>query len=298
MNYAQLTPGERFSPTRAFGYYSQRLVTQPSLRRAIVRTLAGFLRLSGRDTLVIKHHQKQQLNALNENGFVHLGQVLSAGQCEEIRVHMQDKTLTVRANRHRHFTLASIPHDVSMADYQLEDIVNCPHILSLANSPTLLALAANYIGCLPTLSALSLRWSMPSDRASNNLQGFHRDADDWRYLKVLVYLTDVGLGEGPHIYVLKTHKMQGSVKLRAYSDEFVGRQFGSERALIVTGQAGTGFAVDTSGIHKGVVPNETPRLLLQIQYSLLPAYFYEYAPLPYHGPLKLNRHVNRLIVRN
>jgi hypothetical protein len=39
-----------------------------------------------------------------------------------------------------------------------------------------------------------------------------------------------------------------------------------------------------------------PRLMLQIQYSLLPSYAYHYAPEPYQGPLVLDPYVNRLIV--
>ena len=37
--------------------------------------------------------------------------------------------------------------------------------------------------------------------------------------------------------------------------------------------------------------------MLQIQYSLLPSYAYQYAPEPYDGPLLLDPYVNRLIVR-
>ena len=48
-----------------------------------------------------------------------------------------------------------------MANHRLEDMLACPHILQLANRRALLRLAARYLGCAPTLSALRLRWSFP-----------------------------------------------------------------------------------------------------------------------------------------
>ena len=66
------------------------------------------------------------------------------------------------------------------------------------------------------------------------------------------------------------------MRLQPYSDDDIGRRYGASRIASITGQAGAGFAVDTHGIHKGMVPTQTPRLLLQIQYSLLPVYMYRY----------------------
>ena len=36
--------------------------------------------------------------------------------------------------------------------------------------------------------------------------------------------------------------------------------------------------------------------MLQIQYSLLPVYAYEYAPQPYEGSLALDPYINRLML--
>jgi len=66
--------------------------------------------------------------------------------------------------------------------------------------------------------------------------------------------------------------------------------------VTVTGAAGTAFAIDTRGIHKGVPPLARPRLILCIQYSLLPCLIYEYAPVLRAGAT-VDRYINRLIVR-
>jgi hypothetical protein len=73
--------------------------------------------------------------------------------------------------------------------------------------------------CKPTISALGLRWSFPVPGQSSALQMFHRDSEDWRYLKVLVYLTDVDEDAGPHVYLHGSHLTQAPMRLRFYTDK-------------------------------------------------------------------------------
>ena len=93
-----------------------------------------------------------------------------------------------------------------------------------------------------------------------------------------------------------SHHAQGKVRLKSFSDDAVARRFGPDMLTVVTGTAGFGFAADTYGVHKGMVPREQPRLMLQIQYSLLPVYAYAYAPQPYEGSLALDPYINRLML--
>jgi hypothetical protein len=181
-----------------------------------------------------------------------------------------------------------------MANYDLKDIIDAPHLLELANRPSLLRLATSYIGCKPTISALGLRWSFPGAGIATDVQAFHRDLEDWRYLKILVYLTDVDEEAGPHVYVRGSHLTKSSIRFQQYRDAEIQEKYGTEKTVVATGKAGFGFAVDTSGIHKGAVPEREPRLMLQIQYSLLPAYAYRYTPHPYRGSLTLDPYINRL----
>ncbi|KQQ42429.1 hypothetical protein ASF61_22055 [Duganella sp. Leaf126] len=303
MEYAQLKPGRRFAPVRSLLYFSQRLVTQPALRRLVVHTLTGALRLRhGSGTELHGGHAEEAaaLGALRRNGYAPLGKLLSSEQCAAIRTYLQDKLLTDRDRERTPFVLAHAPHGVRVADYHLRDVVACPHILALANGTPLLGLAARYLGCKPTISALGLRWSFPVAGRDSDLQAFHRDAEDWRYLKVLAYLTDVDLDAGPHVFLSGSHLAPAPARLRYYSDAAVAdiaAHHGAAPLLTATGPHGFCFAVDTAGIHKGTAPRVLPRLMLQIQYSLLPAYAYCYAPETYDGALPLDPYVNRLIVR-
>lgn len=299
MEYAQLKPGRRFAPLHSLLYYSQRIVTYPSLRRLVVRALSGAVRLrqgAGSELYAATAAEEAALAALRRSGYAPLGNLLDGSQCDEIRAWLADKLLTDRDRERPGFTLAQRAEAVRVADYHLRDVIGCPHILALANSPPLLGLAARYMACKPTISALGLRWSFPVPGSDSALQAFHRDSEDWRYLKVLVYLTDVDDGAGPHVYLHGSHLTQAPVRLRFYSDSEISGAHSADMLLTATGPRGFCFAVDTAGIHKGTAPALQPRLMLQIQYSLLPSYAYRYAPEHYAGPLRLDPYVNRLIV--
>jgi hypothetical protein len=300
MEYTQLMPGRAFKPLHGLMYYTQRVVTPRRLRKAVVRSVAGYLR--------VRHGMPEQKQAtdlvgaetlatLHADGHAPLGALLTAPQLDDIHGYLADKLLAPHGRSLPIFLARQPPPGVRMAEYSLADTLACPHLLALANSVPLVRLAAQYIGCKPTISAIALRWSYPQAGGGSGLQGFHRDCDDWRFIKVFVYLTDVDHTAGPHVYVSGTHQEHCSVRLQAYGDDAIASHYGESRIAGVTGPAGTGFAVDTRGIHKGQVPTHKPRLLLQIQYSLLPVYMYRYEAPQRTGPRELDGYINRLFIR-
>lgn len=300
MEYARLTPGPGFTPLQSFLYYGQRLVTPPALRRMVVATLRQSVRVrQGRFSAGVTEaaQDTDTLLTLSKDGYAPLPSLLSAEQIADIHAFFRSRLLASRPDSGRQFTVDDVPAGVRMANYSLKDIIAAPHILDLANRPSLLRLAASYIGCKPTISALGLRWSFPSAEVGTDVQAFHRDSEDWRYLKVLVYLTDVDDAAGPHVYVKGTHVTKAPMRLKLYKDEEIVRKYGADQTVVATGKAGFGFAVDTAGIHKGAVPSREPRLMLQIQYSILPSFVYRYEPQPYSGPLVLDPYINRLFCR-
>ncbi|UGQ46194.1 phytanoyl-CoA dioxygenase family protein [Massilia endophytica] len=297
MRYARLTPGHGFKPSNSFLYYLQRIIVSPPLRGVCVKLFRQWVRVrqgvnNGRQSAL----RDQQLAALHAEGYVALGALFSREQCEDIQRYFADKVLTDRHDERTRFTIDAVPDTVRLGEYSLRDIVACPHILALANSETLLSLAERYIGCKPTISQLGVRWSFPKPDGRSDLQTFHRDSEDWRYFKVLVYLTDVGPGEGPHVYVRGTHRTRAPLRLHLQSDAEIDGMYGRDMLITAMGERGFGFAVDTAGVHKGAAPSAGRRLMLQIQYSLFRSYAYLYQPEPYHGALPLDRYINRLIV--
>jgi len=297
MRYARLTPGQGFRPINSFLYYLQRIVVAPHLRRACVSVFRQWIRIrqgSGPKPAALAQHQL--IDSLRSEGYAELGPLLSDRQCAEIHGYFSDKKLTGRGDGASGYTIGNVPPHARLSEYSLGDIIGSPHILELANDRRLLEMASSYIGCKPTISQLGLRWSFPAATVQRDLQQFHRDSEDWRYLKVLVYLTDVSAGDGPHVYVRSTHKSGATMRLHTQSDSEVEQQYGRENLIVAMGQRGFGFAVDTAGIHKGQRPTEKPRLMLQIQYSLFRSFAYVYEPQPYQGWPPFDRYINRLIL--
>jgi hypothetical protein len=295
-HFAKIVPGDGLAESTLSRclYYSQRLVTIPVLRNRVADLIARVIRTVHGKTGA--HADNSDAARLKREGFAGLGNLLDSYQCAEIRAFLDDKYLSGRYGSGQRFKIGDVPDSVGMAEYDLVDIINCPHVLALANSERLLGLAEQYLGCKPTLSSLMLRWSFPTETPVGNVQRFHRDADDWRYLKIMVYLTDVGEADGPHVYVLGTHKEAAPLRIRIESDEAVHQRYGRDAVKVVTGPAGSSFAVDTAGIHKGEMPHARSRLMLQMQYSLLPTFANRYCPQAYSGEFAFDRYVNRLMV--
>lgn len=278
---AQLRPGKDFVPTQAAGYYVQRLVTNLTARRCIIGALATGVRLR-HGTLATGQEAdlRDVVSELRQDGIAMLPDLFSASQLSDVVDHFRSQPLA-----HRTKTTAA---------YSLESIVACPGLMEAVNRPDILRLASAFIGCKPTLQALGVRWSYPG-KASADVQSFHRDPDDWRFLKLFVYLTDVDEESGPHVYVAGTHRTRRPWQARTYAQSEIENRYGAKVRAIL-GATGTTFAADTNGIHAGIPPKRTPRLLLQAQYSILPNYALRYRPVADRTHPGLDPYVNRLMV--
>jgi hypothetical protein len=146
------------------------------------------------------------------------------------------------------------------------------------------------------LSSLGIRWSFPAESPGGAVQRYHRDPDDWRFLKLFVYLTDVDLDAGPHVFVKGSHLTAARLRARPYTGQDIDLLHGAGAALPVTGPAGTSFLADTYGIHRGMVPIRRARLILQAQYSLLPVFAFRYEPVAVTPRPAVDRYINRLLL--
>jgi hypothetical protein len=88
--------------------------------------------------------------------------------------------------------------------------LRCPRILEIANAPENIQIAADYLGCLPTISTIGILWSLPGGQQQATTQNFHRDMEDWRFLKFYVCLTGADPGSGPHLFVRGSRRDGGS----------------------------------------------------------------------------------------
>src|SRR5690349_15729686 len=220
MALTRLSPAKGLRPAEA-AYYAQRLVVGPGARRLVAGALAALVRRrrgAGPPAEEAGGEEEGWLRSLRARGYARLGALLDPAQVADIHAFLADRPLADLDDPARTFLPGAVPPGVRMANHRPEDMLACPHILQLANRPALLRLAARYLGCAPTLSALRLRWSFPGRWAGTGLQAFHRDLDDWRFVKLFVYLTDVDEGSGPYVQVAGTHLTRGSLRARSWSD--------------------------------------------------------------------------------
>lgn len=288
-------PGSsRYARLRLAGYYVQRAVTSRRARNAATQLVAAAL---GRLHPAHKRLPPQgaaHAGAMRETGYALLGSLLAPQECAAIHAWLRGCPLVDARGSGRTFLPDGVPPGTRVGDYPLPAVVDCPHVLDVANHPAVLGLAHHYLGFRPTLTGIGLRWSFPNASSpADNVQQFHRDAEPGS-IKLLVYLTDVDDASGPHHYVPGTHRERMSLRLKPYADTDVRRRYGTPRA--VTGPAGTAFMIDAKGIHRGVPPLARPRLVLVAEYSLLPCLLYDYAPVPCRGGERFDPYVNRLVI--
>jgi hypothetical protein len=237
---------------------------------------------------------------LLEDGITFLPRFVDGATVDRIRAHVRNLPLRERfAVRRAGFTLDDVPHDVHVAEYATEDILSCPDVVALANHPQLIDAAARYLGCKPTISSMSIWWSLPAnDGTAQEAENFHRDVDDWRFVKFFLYLSDVDSGGGPHCFVKRSHRSSNFLRIRRIPDGEVAAAFPEHDRLSIEGKAGDAFLEDTFGLHKGQPPTSKRRLLLQVQYSVGPIAVYDYHAVKRPAATSpVDAYINRLFLR-
>ena len=245
--------------------YRQRNVTTQGAREAAAQKVVD--RLPPGDQMA-----SLEGDELRENGIAFLDGLISPAQVSEMRDWFTD---VAAQDPHRPglgtFNAPSqVPSESHVAYIVDEVVAKAPHALELANHPKVLAAVAQYLGAKPTISYMVAWWSIPRGGAAEGPENFHRDWDDYRFCKLFLYLTDVGEESGPHVFIRKSHRSDKLVLRRRFTDEEIAEAFPEEDHMVLTGPAGSHFLESTFGIHRGVPPTKTRRLIFQVLYSLSP----------------------------
>ena len=93
--------------------------------------------------------------------------------------------------------------------------------------------------------------------------------DTLNFLKFFVYLTDVDENSGPYVLVKGSHTNFAAAKDKMYSDGKILKFFSEEDIVEITGKFGHCFLADLFALHKGKNAIKSPRLVLQIIYSII-----------------------------
>lgn len=277
-----------------WSYALQRLCTWYPVRRP----LAALVAATKPAAQPARSAESDRIAAdLARDGIAHLPAFVAADVLSRIRRHLEGAPLRERFPPCRgEFALDAVPENVHVAEYSIAHILRSADVLALANHPSLLSAAGRYLGCKPTISSMSIWWSLPADGSAQEAENYHRDVDDWRFVKFFLYLTDVDAAAGPHRFVRGSHRRGNFLRVRRFTDAEVARGYPAADLLEITGKAGDAFLEDTFGLHKGQPPLAARRLLLQVEYSVSPIAVYAYDPVPVDSA-QVDPYVNRLYVR-
>ena len=221
-------------------------------------------------------------NELNENGVCVLPNILLNNKCKLILKQLNQKFFI---NRTQNIVKKLDLFDINnkniwwIKDYhELFEIQTIQHIIS---SEYLLNIAENYLGCKPILHNVLFWASYPGDVETT--QQFHQDYDDIKFLKVFIYLNDVGKENGPHTYVKKSLENIELIKKKLdkneseklslrYSDKLIEDCY-SKNIFNICGETGTIIFEDTHGLHKGTNVLKGKRFVLQLVYGVSTYYY-------------------------
>ena len=265
---------------RWWPFYLQRRFMNQSARNGLAR-LATRLRPRPLNEEPASDVQTRAI-ALGDVGFEHLGQLLSEAQVAEVRAYLRSKPVAdpYRPTHGSFLPDATVRHPESHVAYHTgKDVVLAPYLLELANRADLLEVASCFLGCRPTISYCTAWWSYHTPAGPQEAENFHRDVDDWRFIKLFVYLSEVTAADGPHVYVKNSVGSARLRQIRRFDDADVTDAFGPKNVLTLTGRAGQGFLENTFGIHKGQPVDQGPRLIFQAVYSMFPLPYGPRAPV-------------------
>ena len=264
---------------RWWSFYLQRRVSNPTRRAALARRLTGF---KPDHTPVEAARAEAGLRDLTSSGLHELGQLLSTDQASDLVSYFKQKPVRdpYRSSVPKFLPLSGgRPAEAHIAHHDAQDILDAPGLLDLANDPRILDVVGQFLGCKPTIGYMATWWSYATGMGAQQAENFHRDVDDWRFVKLFVYLTDVTMESGPHKYVLHSSPQNKLTEIRRLRDEEVASTFGEDNIRTMTAKAGEGFLEDTYGIHKGQPVQNGHRLLFQVVYTLTPLPYAPSAPV-------------------
>lgn len=157
-----------------------------------------------------------------------------------------------------------------------QDILEIPEVQQIVSDPVILNMVQQYLGCPPVHDQTNCWWSIghrTNHRTmKSDAQLFHQDRDYVRFVKVFIYLNDVGEENGPHTYIsgsardYEQHVPENYRPGQRLEDDYLSTQYSPDRMITFTGKQGTVILEDTSGFHKGNPVLKGHRLMLQFEY--------------------------------
>ena len=178
----------------------------------------------------------------------------------------------VQASRKKLAEVGSLPQSRNKAFFsQLldsSDLALGGPFMRFALDEKLLSTTARYLGVAPFLESVELLYSKPVAGAPAQSQQWHRDRTDRRIIKVFLYAVDVTPRQGPLSLLSRSDSARVPELLFHYvPDQQMARYVEPERAIALTGPAGTTIMTDTQACYHLGSRCQEPRLAYVAYYS-------------------------------
>ena len=134
---------------------------------------------------------RMPLSKIRENGFIQL----SLPEASDIAASIYQFSLNQCAD-------SDLISSQSDARY-LSGVENLDSVKRLTTDQSLNDFVSLYLGAPASLYKILAWWQYPKESKSSpsNAQLWHRDRDDFSFLKLFMYCTDVDLSSGPHAFL-------------------------------------------------------------------------------------------------
>ena len=153
--------------------------------------------------------------------------------------------------------------------FSYETAINCPKILDIANNEKIIKILSSYFQSPFKLDYVTAFWSFKNEsEIEEKTQFFHRDLDNFNFIKMFVYLSDVDTKSGAHQYILKSHNNNYDHKISRSVINIKDLDIKNIKIFNFEGEIGTAILANTFGIHRGMTPIKKDRLMLVFSYSI------------------------------
>lgn len=184
---------------------------------------------------------------------------------------------------HRKSRNSNKPYSYTIAD-KFKILSTSNPMFEIASHHKLFDVVNSYLGMKASLRACDIWQTFVATSGPVRSQNWHRDPEDFRLIKVFIYLNDVDDTAGPFFYAKGSHTKGARFKDPVWfreknhhnnrsTDEEVDKVVPRSEWFKAVGKAGTIIIADTRGLHKGGFATEKERILFNCMYVSPSSYF-------------------------
>lgn len=199
-------------------------------------------------------HNLDQEKQLKEQGYIILENFYSSEEVDELIELTKDEpgynyhVAATAYNRETQVFSDKCPWNIF--SYEPSVFFKSSNLLNKITSKEIYSITQEYLGCFPTLYSVNGVWSKYTNEEFKT-QHIHRDYDDYKFLSLFIFLTDIDETNGPHIFYPQTQDG---------SDPVV-------KPVSISGKRGTAVIADTFALHHGKPLKQGSRFLLWCRYG-------------------------------